>query len=85
MKIGDAVWREARDDMGRPTWVNLSLARTIRRDPKNHCTWVVFDKEHAVAVADAIDDLLAGAVRPAATRPRHFDEDPLKSRQLARR
>jgi len=83
MKMGDSVWREARDEMGRSVWVNLSLARTIRRDPKNHCTWISFDKDHAVAVVDGVDVLIGGATRPTASRPRNFDE-PSHSRHQTR-
>jgi hypothetical protein len=71
MKIGEAVWGEAKDDMGRSVWLNLSLARAIRRDPTGRCTWVMFDKEHAVAVVDGVEDLIASAAhtRPLKTRP----------------
>jgi hypothetical protein len=62
---------------------NLSLARTIRRDSKNHCTWISFDKDHAVAVVDGVDALIGGATRPTASRPRNFDE-PLHSRHQTR-
>ena len=69
MKVGDAAWREAKDDMGRSVWLNLSLARTIRRDPAGRCTWVMFDKEHTVAVQDGVDHLIGGGTRSSATRP----------------
>jgi hypothetical protein len=74
MKMNDAVWREAKDEMGRSVWVNLSLARTIRRDSKKHCTWISFDKDHAVAVVDSVDILIGGATRSTASRPRNFYE-----------
>ena len=45
MNIGDAVWREAKDEMGRSIWINLSLARSIRRDPTGRRTLVTFDKD----------------------------------------
>jgi hypothetical protein len=82
MNIGDAVWREARDEMGRSVWINLSLARTIQRDPKGRCTWVTFDKQHIVAVDDRVDDLMGGETKPSATRPRDFHDEPtgLRSR-----
>jgi hypothetical protein len=81
MNIGDAVWREARDGMGRSVWINLSLARSIRRDPTGRCTWVTFDKEHSVAVDDRVDDLMAGATTTlSATRPRNFYDGPTRVR-----
>ncbi len=65
MKIGDAVWGEGKDDMGRSVWVNLSQARVIRRDPKGRYTLVTFDKEHTVSLVDRVEDLIAGAtLRP---------------------
>ena len=74
MKSGNSVCREARDEMGRSDWVNVSLARTIRRDSKKHCTLVWFDKDHAIAVVDGVDVLIGGATPPTASRPRNFDE-----------
>jgi hypothetical protein len=74
MKMGDSVWREASDEMGRSVWINLSLARTIRRDSRKHCTWVSFDKDHVVAVVDGIEVLIGGATRTTARRPNDFDE-----------
>ena len=72
MNIGNAVWRKAKDEMGRSLWINLSLARSIRRDPTGRCTWVTFDKEHIVAVEDKIEDLMTDATPQSATRPRDF-------------
>ena len=72
--MGNAVWREARDEMGRSVWVNLSLARTIRRDSKKNCTWISFDKDHAVAIVDGVEVLIGGATRTTSRRPHDFDE-----------
>jgi hypothetical protein len=70
MKIGDAMWGEGKDDMGRSLWVNLSLARTIRRDPTGRCTWITFEKEHAVSVVDGVEDLLSSATNPRSLKTR---------------
>ena len=74
MNIGDAVWREAKDEMGRSIWINLSLARSIRRDPTGRRTLVTFDKEHIVSVEDKVEDLMSCATPPSATRPGDFDD-----------
>jgi hypothetical protein len=74
LNMGNAVWREARDEMGRAIWVNLTLARTMRRDSKKHCTWISFDKDHTVAVVDGAEALIDGAPRSTSRRPHDFDE-----------
>jgi len=78
MNNNNLIWREAKDDMGRPVWINMSLARCIRRDPKGRCTLVTFDKEHTVAVDTTIHDLISIATPqpPPARRPRDFDFEP---------
>ena len=77
------VWREAKDDMGRSIWINMSLACCIRRDPKGRCTLVTFDKEHTLAVDSTVNDLMSGATRPAPTkRPRDFDVAPLRGEDV---
>jgi hypothetical protein len=70
MNMQSAVWREAKDDMGRSVWLNLSLARSIRRDPKGRGTWVTFDNEHTVSVETTVEDLVACATPTQAKRPR---------------
>jgi hypothetical protein len=72
--MGNSVWREARDEIGRSVWINLSLVRTLRRDSRKHCTWISFDKDHVVAVADGIEALIGGAPRTTSRRPHDFDE-----------
>jgi hypothetical protein len=72
--MGNAVWREARDEMGRAVWVNLALARTMRRDSKKYCTWISFDKDHVLAVVDGVEELIDGETRTRSRRPRDFDE-----------
>ena len=56
MNMNGAAWREAKDDMGRSVWLNLSLARSIRRDPKGRGTWVTFDNEHTISVESTVED-----------------------------
>ena len=54
MNINGVVWREAKDEMGRSVWINVSLARTIRRDPKGRGTLVSFDHQHSISVETAV-------------------------------
>ena len=84
MKTSDAHWTEAKDEMGRTVWVNLSLARTIRRDPTGRCTLIAFDKDHVLGVQELTDRLIEAAPRTTAARPRNFT-DPLQSRNQSRR
>jgi hypothetical protein len=74
LTMGNEGWREARDEMGRSVWINLSLARMIRRDSRKNCTWISFDKDHAVAVVDGVAALIDGAARSTSRRPHDFDE-----------
>jgi len=86
MNINNVVWREAKDEMGRSVWINLSLARTIRRDTKSRGTLVTFDHQHAVAVETAVNDLISGPPAPApAMRPRDFDSEPTRARSRSGR
>jgi hypothetical protein len=84
MKASDALWTEAKDEMGRTVWVNLSLARTIRLDPTGRCTLIAFDKDHVLGVQDPIDRLIDATPRTTAARPRNFT-DPLYSRHHSKR
>jgi len=70
MNMQSAVWREAKDDMGRSVWLNLTLARSIRRDPKGRGTWVTFDNEHTISVESTVEDLLVCSAPQTARRPR---------------
>jgi hypothetical protein len=72
MKTSDTHWAEAKDEMDRTVWVNLSLARTIRRDPTGRCTWIAFDKDHVLGVQETIDRLIGTATRTTAARPRQL-------------
>jgi hypothetical protein len=84
MNINNVVWREAKDEMGRSVWINVSLARTIRRDPKGRGTLVSFDHQHSISVETAVNDLLSGAPAPA-MRPRDFDSEPTRARSRSGR
>ncbi len=68
------IWREAKDDMGRALWINMSLARSIRRDPKGRSTVVMFDNAHAIAVDTPVNDLISETTTTTrARRPRDLD------------
>jgi hypothetical protein len=84
MNINGLVWREAKDEMGRSVWINMSLARTVRRDPKSRGTLVTFDHQHSITVETAVNDLMSAAPAPA-MRPRDFDIEPTRARSRSGR
>ena len=72
--MNNSIWREAKDDMGRSVWLNMALARSIRRDPKGRSTLVTFDNAHAIAVDTSVSDLISETSSTTrARRPRDLD------------
>jgi hypothetical protein len=66
MQLGDVIWARDTSPDGAEVWVNLSIARVIRRDEGQRVTVIEFDQEHLMHVTDAVDGLLADATLPQA-------------------